>query len=149
MYAETAATHKVETCGASATILQVADLMHSLHVGDLVVVEYRQEKPVPIGIITDRDLVVKVLALRIDPSAITVGDVMSRKLVTVKVGEQLETAIERMRGSGVRRVPLVDAEGVLVGIVTLDDIVEKFSFAIADISRVSHLQIVDEKMMRQ
>jgi CBS domain-containing protein len=149
MYAETAATHQVETCGAGATILQVADLMRSLHVGDLVVVEYRKEKPMPIGIITDRDLVVKVLALRIDPSAITVGDVMSRKLVTVQVGEQLETAIERMRGSGVRRVPLVDAEGVLAGIVTLDDIVEKFSFAIADISRVSHLQIVDEKMMRQ
>jgi CBS domain-containing protein len=149
MYAETAASHKVETCGANTSICQVADLMRSLHVGDLIVVEYRNDKPIPIGIITDRDLVVKVLALRLDPSSTTAGDVMSRKLVTVKVGEQLESMIEPMRGSGVRRVPMVDADGVLVGIVTLDDIVENFAFAIADISRVSHLQIIDEKMMTQ
>ena len=146
MYAETVGTRKVETCGANATILQAAELMRSEHVGDLVVVEYRSGEPVPVGILTDRDLVVQVLAKRVDPTAVTVGDVMSRKLVIAYEGEQLEIAMERMRGAGIRRVPLVDSAGVLVGIVALDDIVERLSSTLADVSRVSHMQTIDERL---
>ncbi len=146
MYAGTVGTRKVETCGANATILQAAELMRSEHVGDLVVVEYRSGEPVPVGILTDRDLVVQVLAKRVDPTAVTVGDVMSRKLVIAYEGEQLEIAMERMRGAGIRRVPLVDSAGVLVGIVALDDIVERLSSTLADVSRVSHMQTIDERL---
>ena len=146
MYAGTVGTRKVETCGANATILQAAELMRSEHVGDLVVVEYRSGEPVPVGILTDRDLVVQVLAKRVDPTAVTVGDVMSRKLVIAYEGEQLEIAMERVRGAGIRRVPLVDSAGVLVGIVALDDIVERLSSTLADVSRVSHMQTIDERL---
>lgn len=148
MYAGTVGTRKVETCTANATILQVAELMRSEHVGDLVVVEYRSGEPVPVGIVTDRDLVVQVLAKKEDPNTLTASDVMSRKLVIAYEGEQLEIAMERMRGSGIRRVPLVDSAGVLVGIVTLDDIIERLASTLADISRVSHMQNIDERLKR-
>lgn len=149
MYTGTVGTQQVETCGANATILQVAELMRSEHVGDLVVVEYRGGKPVPIGIITDRDLVIEVMAMKVDPVSVTAGDVMSRKLVIAYEGEQLEIAMERMRGSGVRRIPLVDSAGVLVGIVTLDDIVEKLASTLADIAHVAHIQNIDERLTKR
>jgi CBS domain-containing protein len=148
MYAGTVGTRKVETCGKNATILQVAELMRSEHVGDLVVVEYRSGEPIPVGMITDRDLVVTVMAMQVDPKSVLAEDVMSRKLVIAYEGEQLEVAMERMRGSGVRRVPLVDSGGVLVGIVTLDDIVEKLAATLSDVSRVGKLQTVEERLTR-
>jgi CBS-domain-containing membrane protein len=148
MYAGTVGTRQVETCSTQATILQVAELMRSEHVGDLVVVEYRNGNPIPVGIVTDRDLVVEVMAMKVRPESVTAGEIMSRKLVIAYEGEQLEVAMERMRGSGVRRVPLVDSAGVLVGIVTLDDIIGKLAATLADVSRVGHRQNMDERLRR-
>ncbi|MDO8653959.1 MAG: CBS domain-containing protein [Undibacterium sp.] len=149
MYAGTVGIQQVETCGANATILQVAELMRSQHVGDLVIVEYHGGEPVPVGIITDRDLVIEVMAMKVDPTTVTAGDVMSRKMVLAYEGEQLEVAMERMRGSGVRRIPLVDSAGVLVGIVTLDDIIEKLASTLADISHVGRMQNMDERLTKR
>lgn len=143
------ATKNVETCANSATILQAAELMRNEHVGDLVVVEHRQGKAYPIGIITDRDIVIEVMAMQLDPSAITVGDVMSRKLILASDTEDLEMALDRMRGAGVRRVPLVNTQGVLVGIVTVDDIIEKLASTLAQASHVSLLQSADERVLRR
>jgi CBS domain-containing protein len=148
MYTGTVGSRKVETCGKNATILQVAELMRSEHVGDLVVVEYRGGEPIPVGIITDRDLVVTVMAMQVDPTSVIAEDVMSRKLVIAYEGEQLEVAMERMCGSGVRRIPLVDSGGVLVGIVTLDDIVEKLASTLANVSHVGRLQSMEERLTR-
>lgn len=148
MYTGTVGTRQVQTCNKGATILQVAELMRSEHVGDLVVVEYRSGEPIPVGIITDRDLVVEVMALKQDPATITAADVMSRKLVIAYEGEQLEVAMDRMRWSGVRRIPLVDSGGVLVGIVTLDDILEKLALTLANVSRVGQLQNIEERLTR-
>lgn len=143
------ATKNVETCANNATILQAAELMRSEHVGDLVVVEYRDGKPFPIGIITDRDLVIEVMAMQVDPTSVTVGDVMSRKLILASDTEDLEVALERMRGAGIRRVPLVNTQGVLVGIVTIDDIVEKLASTLASASHVGLLQSADERVLRR
>lgn len=148
MYAGTVGTRQVQTCNKGASILQVAELMRSEHVGDLVVVEYRDGEPIPVGIITDRDLVVEVMALKQDPATITAADVMSRKLVIAYEGEPLEVAMDRMRWSGVRRIPLVNAAGVLVGIVTLDDILEKLASTLANVSRVGQLQNIEERLTR-
>lgn len=148
MYAGTVGHRQVQTCNKGASILQVAELMRSEHVGDLVVVEYRGGEPVPVGIITDRDLVIEVMALKQDPTTITAADVMSRKLVIAYEGEQLDVAMDRMRWSGVRRIPLVDSAGVLVGIVTLDDIVEKLASTLANVSRVGQLQNIEERLVR-
>ena len=106
------------------TILEAAKLMRQHHVGDVVVVEDRGGVRVPVGIVTDRDLVVEIIAPELDPATITVGDIMVPDLVTVKENTGMFEAIEYMRAKGVRRLPVVNDSGGLVGILTLDDLLE-------------------------
>ena len=105
-------------------IREAARLMREHHVGDLIVVERRENKNIPVGIVTDRDLVVEVLAAEVSPEAVSVGDVMSFELTTVREEESLWDALECMRRAGVRRMPVVNADGNLEGIVTADDVLE-------------------------
>lgn len=107
-----------------ATILDAAKLMSSEHVGDLVVVDNRNDRPIPIGILTDRDIVIRILAEEIDLDIISVGDAMSYELHSINEQYGLPETLEKMRQHGVRRLPVVDAEGALVGIVTSDDLTE-------------------------
>ena len=104
--------------------LEAAKLMRQHHVGDLVVVDDNKGVKVPVGIITDRDLVVEIMATGLDPAAITVGDVMTPGLAVVKEDAGLYESIQYMRAVGVRRLPVVNANGGLVGILTLDDMLE-------------------------
>ena len=112
----------VVTVGRDSTVIQAAKLMRLRHVGDVVIVEERDGKRVPVGIVTDRDVVVEVLATELDPNVITVGDIMIPSLAVVDEGAGVLEAIRGMAGKGVRRLPVVDAAGGLVGIVTLDDL---------------------------
>ena len=109
---------------ADDTVLKAAQLMRQHHVGDLVVIDDSNGVNVPVGIITDRDLVVEIMATELDPSAITVGDVMSSEPALVKEDAGLYESIQYMREVGVRRLPVVNAQGGLVGILTLDDMLE-------------------------
>jgi len=104
------------------TVLQAAKLMRQHHVGDLLVVEERGGRRVPVGIVTDRDLVVEIIAPELDSTVITVSDIMVTKLATVKESNGVFEAIQYMRSKGIRRLPVVDDDGGLVGIVTLDDL---------------------------
>jgi CBS domain-containing protein len=104
--------------------LEAAKLMRQYHVGDLVVVDDDKGVKVPVGIITDRDLVVEIMATGLDPTAITVGDVMTPELAVVKEDAGLYESIQYMRAIGVRRLPVVNTDGGLVGILTLDDLLE-------------------------
>lgn len=106
------------------TILEAAQLMRQHHVGDVVVVEDRGGIKVPVGIVTDRDLVVEIMAPAIDPMVVTVGDIMVSGLATVRDNAGVSETIEYMRAKGVRRVPVVDRNGGLVGIIALDDLLE-------------------------
>ncbi|MGH7542633.1 MAG: CBS domain-containing protein [Gemmatimonadota bacterium] len=101
------------------SIRQAARRMRKHHVGDLVVVDDRE---VPIGILTDRDLVVGPLAEGRDVDALTASEVMSRSLVVAAEEEGLDEALHRMRSKAVRRLPVVNSEGDLVGILTVDDV---------------------------
>lgn len=106
-------------------IVDAAKRMRASHVGDVVVVENRGDGHVPIGIITDRDIVISVVAG--DPDHINyllVSDVMSDDLVTAREPESVEAALRKMEEHGVRRLPIVDGNGVLVGILTLDDVLQ-------------------------
>jgi len=99
--------------------------MRTSHVGSLVVVEARGGRHYPVGIVTDRDIVVSVVAG--DPDRINyllVDDVMSDDLVTAREDESIEAALQRMEAHGVRRLPVVDNDGALAGIFTLDDVLE-------------------------
>ena len=91
--------------------------MREQHVGDLIVVEPRGNATVPVGILTDRDIVVGVVAKRVAPDAVTVGDTMTRNLLTVREDASLEFALREMRRHGVRRAPVVRANGDLVGVI--------------------------------
>ncbi len=104
--------------------LEAAGLMRAHHVGDVVVVEERGGWRVPVGIVTDRDIVVEVIAKEIGPAAVTVGDIMSSKLVTVRESDEIADTLELMRAKGVRRLPVVDKQGALVGILTVDDLLD-------------------------
>lgn len=107
-------------------IVDAAKRMRTSHVGDMVVVENRGGGHVPIGIVTDRDIVNSVVVAG-DPDHINyllVSDVMSDDLVTATEHESVEAALKKMEEHGVRRLPIVDAEGFLVGILTLDDVLQ-------------------------
>ena len=106
------------------SILDAAKLMRKFHVGDVVVVDQRGDARVPVGILTDRDIVVEIVAREADASKIVVGDAMSDELLTVNENGQLTDLIEQMKGKAVRRVPVADDNGALVGIVTADDLVD-------------------------
>lgn len=113
---------EVITVQRDATVLHAAMLMREYHVGDVVVVEARNEQCVPVGIVTDRDVVIKLVATELDSTVITVGDIMESKLTIVNEHSGLFEAIQAMTAKGVRRLPVVDIEGGLVGIITLDDL---------------------------
>jgi len=110
------------TCGRDASILEVARSMREHHTGTLVVVDDPHGERTPAGIVTDRDIVVEVLANELDPATTPVARVMSHELVIASASEDVGAAIERMRLHGVRRLPVVDHGGALLGIVTLDDL---------------------------
>lgn len=113
---------EVITVQRDATVLHAAMLMRQYHVGDVVVIENRKDITAPIGIVTDRDVVVEVVATELDTAVITVGDIMVASLAVVKDSVGVLEAIQLMTGKGVRRLPVVDDGGSLMGIVTLDDL---------------------------
>jgi CBS domain-containing protein len=86
------------------------------------VVEADDGESRPVGIITDRDIVMEVLALGRDPLRTEVGEVMNSKLVIASASEDVSTALERMRTHGIRRLPVVDERECLLGVITLDDL---------------------------
>lgn len=104
------------------SVLEAARLMRQYHVGNVVVIEERGDVRVPVGIVTDRDVVVEVVAPGLDPATITVGDIMVSRLATVRESAGVFDTIRYMREKGVRRVPVVMDDGSLAGIVTLDDL---------------------------
>ena len=118
-------TRNVVVAPKTESIVDAAKRMRSSHVGDLVIVENRNGQLVPIGILTDRDIVIGVVAG--DPVHINyllVGDAMSSDLVTARDQDTIESALEKMREHGVRRLPIVDETGALVGILTIDDMLQ-------------------------
>jgi len=102
---------------------EAARLMRDHHVGALVVIEGSDDGKRPIGIVTDRDIVVAVVAaMDVQPETLSVGDVMTRNLVVAEESVGVFEAVDLMQDHGTRRLPVVDAAGRLVGIITLEDV---------------------------
>lgn len=130
------------------TIGEAAQLMRRNHVGDVVVIEERDGLNIPVGIVTDRDLVVEIMATGLDAAVITVGDMMEQELVTVKESVGVFEAIQYMRSKMVRRLPVVDENGALMGILALDDLLELLSEELLTISRLTNYQRQKEARQR-
>lgn len=113
-----------EVIGAEESVQEAAERMREYHVGNLVVVDDPSGKRVPIGIVTDRDLVLEILVPGLDPATLLVRDVASAPLVTVGAQDSLFAAMELMETKAVRRLPVVEPDGSLGGIITVDDIME-------------------------
>jgi len=111
--------------------------MRHHHVGSIVVVEQMNGgQRLPIGIVTDRDVLVEVTAVDLDAFTITVGDIMGPELVTARESEGVLEAMEIMRYKGVRRLPIVGADGQLVGIVTIDDLLEILAEELGELAKI-------------
>ena len=108
------------TC--NATILEAANLMRRHHVGDIIIVDEDADRRWPIGIVTDRDIVVEVVAAGLDPRLVKLADLMLEPLTILEQHVSVAQTVSTMAQNGVRRVPVVDAQGALLGIVTLDDL---------------------------
>ncbi|MFO1464852.1 MAG: CBS domain-containing protein [Steroidobacteraceae bacterium] len=122
MLVREAYTANVHCCGPRTTAAEAARIMRHKHVGDLVVVDDPQEQGVPLGIVTDRDLTIEVLGKGLDPAATTVASLMRKPVVIAHASEDTSAVLERMRHHGVRRIPVVEREGEVVGILTLNDL---------------------------
>jgi CBS domain-containing protein len=120
-------TKFVVTALEDETIVDAARRMRDAHVGALVVVdEIAAGKPV--GILTDRDIVVSAVAQAPDKlESLVVGDVMTGDPVTARSGETLDSALASMRARGIRRLPVVSSDGSLEGLLAFDDILEVMS----------------------
>ena len=136
-------------CKRDETVQGAALLMRKNHVGDLVVIEQPDGERLPVGIITDRDIVVSVIALGLDPGSLLVGDIMSDDLLTATENDDVYETIERMRFRGIRRVPVVNTAGGLTGIVSADDLLEFLAEEMGELSRISAHQQSHEKRARQ
>ena len=120
----------------SDSILNAVRLMRKYHVGDVVVVEEKEGHRRPIGILTDRDIVVELLAAGVDLDALTISDAMSFDLLTLRESDDLLDSIERMQRRGVRRAPVVDDRDALVGILTVDDIIDLISEQLRGVTKL-------------
>ncbi len=109
------------------------ELMRDQHVGSLVVTAQHDATVRPVGILTDRDIVIEVLAQDVDMNSVNVGDIMSDQLVKVSEDTSLVDAVSLMKQRGVRRLPVVDADEGLVGILTVDDIIDLLSEQISSL----------------
>jgi len=120
-----------------ASVRDAAKRMDELAVGCLVVVDAKDR---PVGLLTDRDVVLRVLRRRRNPERTAVREVMNDDIVTVRESAPLVLAIRNLRRDGVRRMPVVDDRGALTGIISADDALQLVSSQLAEVSETVRAQ---------
>lgn len=126
----------VLTTAPHFTVLDAAKLMARKNAGDIIVVENKK----PVGILTDRDIVTKVLANSIDPDQCLISDVMEKNLVTAYEDDGLFQTIEKMQEFAIRRIPVIGNNGEIAGIISSDDLYQMLSEELGNLSSVSSIQ---------
>lgn len=117
-----------------ADALAAAKLMRQEHVGFLVVYKAGDELRKPVGVLTDRDLVLAVMARDVSPQSVTVQDVMTRQPLIASEHDELSDMLQAMRMAGIRRVPVTDTRGALSGIMAIDDAIDVVTGLMCDIA---------------
>lgn len=127
------ATSVVAVVEPETTALVVSQLMRRHHIGALVVVE-TGGKNQPVGIVTDRDLVLELMAEGLDPAVFTAGDIMSVDLIVASPDMDAMDAVQLMKTHRLRRLVMVDDGGLLVGIATMEDVLELLTRELANLA---------------
>jgi predicted transcriptional regulator len=148
MQAAELCNRQVVTASRDMSIPEAARLMRDRHVGSLVVTETKEGRVIPVGILTDRDIVVEIVSRDISLNEVTVGDIMTYALLKVAEDENIFDVAQRMRARGVRRVPVVSRLGDLIGIIAADDILELLSEELSLLSRITTREAEQEKTKR-
>jgi len=129
----------------NAPLSEIAGLMSTHHVGAVVVTEGKGPRAAVVGIITDRDIVSAQLAQAMDLGSLSAEGVMTRKVLTLDPGESIDGAIAHMRARGVRRAPVVSADGVAVGMISIDDLLAQLAFKLINIAGIVARQTQRER----
>lgn len=114
-------TRDVVTSTSDTNIVEVAQLMKTEDIGPVLIVDNEASNTL-VGIVTDRDIVIKVVSEGKDASATRVGDVMSKKLVTCRADDDVDVAMKSMAQFQLRRIPVVEDNMRLVGIISQADL---------------------------
>ncbi|MGR8934690.1 MAG: CBS domain-containing protein [Gammaproteobacteria bacterium] len=144
----TICNREVVIVGKNDTLLEAAQLMRDYHVGDVVVVEERDGRRYPLGVLTDRDIVIELIAKDVATDAVMVGDVVGVAVALAREDDDIGETIKFMRQKGVRRLPVVDGLGALIGIVTLDDLIDIIAEQMQDLAALIGKQQSIEKKYR-
>jgi CBS domain-containing protein len=144
-----ACRREVVTVSRDSTVLEAAKRMRAGHVGDVVVTEANGDNERPVGILTDRDIVVELVAKEVDLDAVTVSDVMSPSLTTASSTAELFETIELMAAERVRRLPVLDAHGRLFGVLSMDDVVRLLAEQLQRASGIVPAQLARESFVRE
>ncbi len=137
---------QVVIASPESDIVDVAKLMRQYHVGDVVIVRSEEEEAkMPLGIVTDRDLVIELMAKEVALEAVTVGDVMSYELVSCRESDGIWDCLQRMQSKRIRRLVVVNDEGSLVGILTIDDLLELLAEEMTALAKVALGQQAKER----
>jgi len=129
--------------GRDQPLIQAAREMLERHIGALVVVDQAHPQR-PCGLLTDRDIVSGQLARGADLNCLTVGEVMAEDLLALPQNLELAEAIEALNRRGVRRAPVIDSEGCLVGVVSLDDLLPALAQELGLLARLMSTQARSE-----
>jgi CBS domain-containing protein len=130
------------------TVSDAARIMEQQHVGCVIVIEEREMGKLPLGVLTDRDIVLNVVARGRDPRNMPIADAMSRDIFTVHDDDTVKDALVLMRRRGVRRAPVVNRSGMLVGIVTLDDLLRLVVSQLNDLAATVSQELALEAFTR-
>jgi CBS domain-containing protein len=130
-------------------VVSAAQIMREQHVGYLVVTDpKRGGAAAPVGVITDRDIVIAVVASEVDPRSLTVGDAMTRQPLVLQERSSVEDALVQMRQIGVRRAPVVDASGGLIGVLSVDDVLDELAGKLMSIAACIRNEQRIERLVR-
>ena len=148
MKVEAICTRDFVYASPESSVCEAAKIMRELHIGGLIVARAEAGRQIPLGIVTDRDIVVGVVAAELSPAALTLGEIMGPELVTAREDEDVFETIERMRSCGVRRMPVLAADGSLAGIVSLDDVLEALAEEMTQIASLIAREQWQERQTR-
>ena len=126
------------------SVLKVARIMREQHVSAVIVVDNIEGEFRPQGMITDRDLVLEVLAVKIDPTVVKAEDILTSELICVTETHEVSEALKYLRYYGVRRAPVVNIEGVLVGLFSIEDSLSILSEEFSQLVKLLSGELINE-----